>query len=56
MKAWSSNERWMATSSMLLKMGKELVAVYIRQHAPIHIEELSTNSRETSVRRADVPF
>jgi len=28
MKAWSSNDRWMATSSMLLKMGKELVVVY----------------------------
>jgi hypothetical protein len=46
----------MATSSMLLKMRKELAVVYIRQHAPVHIEELSTNTRETSVRRADVPF
>jgi hypothetical protein len=46
----------MSTSSIFLKMGKELVVVYIRQHAPIHIEKLSTNTRETSVRRADVPF
>jgi hypothetical protein len=43
MRAWSSNERWMATSSILLKMGKELVVVYIRQHSPIYIE----NSAQT---------
>jgi len=54
MRAWSSNEKWMATSSMLLKTGKELV--YIRQHGPIHIEKLITNTREISVTRVHVPF
>jgi hypothetical protein len=56
MKAWNSNERWMATSTVLLKMRKGLVVVYIRKHALICMEELSTNTRKTSVRRADVPF
>jgi septum formation topological specificity factor MinE len=55
MKACSSNERWVPTSNMLLKMRKELL-FYIRQHAPISMEELGTNTRETSVRTADVPF
>jgi len=55
MKAWSSNDRWMATSSILLKMGKELVVVYIRQHAPYTLKN-SAQTPGKPVRRADVPL
>jgi hypothetical protein len=54
MRAWNSNDIWLATSNNVIKNAEILVVVY--KCAPIRLEELSTNTRETLVRRAYVPF